>query len=50
MPSEVIVRVYLPVPKLRPSPYVIYRVDLRTKTASQFRGEEAAPYWIANYK
>lgn len=49
-PSERVVRVFLPVPKLRPSPYVVYRVELPSKITCQLVGEEAAPYRIANYK
>ena len=49
-PSERVLRVYLPVPKLRPTPYVVYRVELPSKITCQLVGEEAAPYRIANYK
>jgi hypothetical protein len=49
-PSELIVRVYLPVPKLTPTPYVIYRIELPGLVAARLSGNEAAPYQIANYK
>lgn len=49
-PPERVVRVYLPVPKMRPTPYVIYRVELPSKVARQLVDQEAAPYRIANYK
>ena len=45
-----VVRVYLPMAKLRPTPYVIYRVDLLSMVARQLFDEEAAPYRIPNYK
>jgi hypothetical protein len=49
-PSERVLRVYLPVPNLRPTPYVVYRVELPSKLARQLQGQEAEPYRIANYK
>lgn len=45
----VVVRVFL-VSMLKPTPYVIYRVDLARRMASQLHGEEAAPYRIRNYR
>ena len=48
--SERVVRDYLPVPKLRPTPYVVYRVELPSKVAIQLLGKESAPYRIADYK
>jgi hypothetical protein len=48
--SALVVRVFLPVPRFRPTPYLIYRVDLAETVARQLSGSEAAPYLIPNYK
>ena len=48
-PSERVVRVFLPVPRLRPSPYCVYRVE-SDGIARRLEGDEAARYAIPNYK
>ncbi len=45
-----IVRVHLPLPKLKPSPYVIYEFDRRSGKVTRLEGESAKPYRILNYK
>jgi len=48
--TAVVVRVFLPVPTLKPSPYCIYKVDLPTKRIRKLTGEEGSRYRIKNYK
>jgi hypothetical protein len=48
-PAERVVRVFLPVPRLRPSPYCVYRIE-PNGVARRLEGDEAAPFAIANYK
>jgi hypothetical protein len=49
-PNELVVRVFFPVPQLRPTPYEIYRIQILKLVAHRLDGHEAAPYAIANYK
>ena len=49
-PHAFVLRVFLPVPLLKPSPYVIYSVDLPSLAVTRLSGGESKPYWIANYK
>jgi hypothetical protein len=49
-PSAFVVRVFLPVPHLKPSPYRIYRIDLTSLAVRQLSGDDAKPYRIAHYK
>ena len=49
-PSRLVVRAYLPVANLLPTPYVIYAVDRVTLVASELIGDESEPYEIPNYK
>jgi hypothetical protein len=49
-PAEIILRVYLPVKCLKPTPYAIYRIDLSSLVATQLTGPVAKPFEIANYK
>ena len=49
-PGRIVVRVYLPVPKLKPTPYIIYAVNREDSEAQRLEAEEAALYRIKNYK
>ena len=45
-----VVRVFLDMPDLKPSPYCIYAVELPSMRAKQLKGVEADPFYIPNYK
>jgi hypothetical protein len=47
---RLVVRVYLPVPDLKPTPYAVYAVDRTTFGAKRLTGRDSEPYEIANYK
>jgi hypothetical protein len=49
-PTRFVVRVYLPVAKMRPMPYTIYAVQRDGLAANRLEGEPAEPYRIKNYK
>jgi hypothetical protein len=49
-PTAIIVRVFLPIPKMIPSPYAIYRVELPSLAARQLEGDDARPFRILNYR